>query len=358
MREADIAMYVAKGEGKGGLSVFDRRTHAPVVRRIGLREDLELAIPQRQFELHYQPIVDIDTGDLAGVEALVRWRHPERGLLSPDEFIPVAESTGSIVALGRWILEEACRQAVAWSRAGQPLADGRFMSVNLSTVQLTHPGFVAFAADTVQRSGLRPSQLLVEVTESASPDEDTATAVLLELHALGVRLAIDDFGSGFASMDRLPSTPFEFIKIDHTLVAQIATDQRAEAVVTGVTDIARRLGASCIAEGVEDAAQLVLLRQMGCQMAQGFHFAPALPPDGALAARGGVGHSTGHARAPLDRSPARPRLRPTRRLARPRSRPTGVSDTDWPNSRTTGDLATQSAAASASEPPAPRDSGH
>ena len=278
MREADIAMYVAKGEGKGGLSVFDRRRHAPVVRRIGLREDLELAIPQRQFELHYQPIVDVDTGDLAGVEALVRWRHPERGLLSPDEFIPVAESTGSIVALGRWILEEACRQAVAWSRVGQPLADGRLMSVNLSTVQLTHPGFVAFAADAVQRSGLPPSQLLVEVTESASPDEEVATAALIELHALGVRLAIDDFGTGFASMGRLPSTPFEFIKIDQNLVAQIATDARAEAVVTGVTDIARRLGASCIAEGVEDAEQLALLRQMGCHLAQGFLFAPALPP--------------------------------------------------------------------------------
>jgi diguanylate cyclase (GGDEF)-like protein len=279
MREADIAMYVAKGEGKGGLSVFDRRRHAPVVRRIGLREDLELAIPQRQFELHYQPIVDVDTGDLAGVEALVRWRHPERGLLLPDEFIPAAESTGLIVALGRWILEEACRQGVAWSQAGQPLADGRFMSVNLSTVQLTHPGFVAFAADTVRRSGLRPNQLLVEVTESALPDEDAATAALIELHSLGVRLAIDDFGSGFSSMGRLPSTPFEFIKIDQTLVAQIATDARAEAVVTGVTDIARRLGASCIAEGVEDAAQLVLLRQMGCHMAQGYHFAPALPPE-------------------------------------------------------------------------------
>jgi EAL domain-containing protein (putative c-di-GMP-specific phosphodiesterase class I) len=278
MREADIAMYVAKGEGKGGLSVFDRRRHAPVVRRIGLREDLERAIPQRQFELHYQPIVDVDTGDLAGVEALVRWRHPERGLLSPDEFIPVAESTGSIVALGRWILEEACRQAVAWSRVGQPLADGRLMSVNLSTVQLTHPGFVAFAADTVQRSGLPATQLLVEVTESASPDEEAATAALIELHALGVRLAIDDFGTGFASMGRLPSTPFEFIKIDQTLVAQIATDARAEAVVTGVTDIARRLGASCIAEGVEDAEQLALLRQMGCHLAQGFLFAPALQP--------------------------------------------------------------------------------
>ena len=279
MREADIAMYVAKGEGKGGLSVFDKRRHAGVVQRIGLREDLERAISLRQFELHYQPIVDVDTGDLTGVEALVRWRHPTRGLLGPSEFIPVAESTGSIVALGRWILEEACRQAVAWSRDGQPLADGRLMSVNLSTVQLTHPGFVDFAVDAVRESGMRPEQLLVEVTESASPDEDAATAVLVELHSLGVRLAMDDFGSGFASMARLPATPFEFIKIDRSLVGQIATDPRAEAVVTGVTDLGRRLSASCIAEGVENAEQLALLRRMGCDMAQGFYFAPALPPE-------------------------------------------------------------------------------
>jgi diguanylate cyclase len=278
MREADIAMYVAKGEGKGGLSVFDPRRHAPVVRSIGLREDLERAIPQQQFELHYQPIVDVDTGDLAGVEALVRWNHPRRGMLSPAEFIPVAESTGAIVALGRWILDAACRQAVTWSRHGHPLADGRFMSVNLSTVQLTYPGFVAFVTDTVERSGLAPGQLLVEVTESASPDEDAATAALVELHSLGVMLALDDFGTGFASMGRLPATPFDIIKIDQSLIAQVATDARTESVVTGVTDLARRLGARCIAEGIENAEQLALLRQVGCHMAQGFHFAPGLPP--------------------------------------------------------------------------------
>jgi diguanylate cyclase (GGDEF)-like protein len=278
MREADIAMYVAKGEGKGGLSVFDPRKHAGVVQSIGLREDLERAIPQRQFELHYQPIIDIATGDLAGVEALVRWRHPERGLLAPAEFIPVAESTGSIVALGQWILEEACRQAVDWSRDGRPLAAGRFMSVNLSTVQLTHPRFVEFVANTVRFSGLPPGHLLVEVTESPSPDEEAVSATLIKLHRLGIRLAIDDFGSGFAAMGRLPSTPFEIIKIDRSLVAQVATDPRGESVVTGITDLARRLGATCIAEGVEDADQLVRLRQMGCHMAQGFHFSPALAP--------------------------------------------------------------------------------
>jgi diguanylate cyclase (GGDEF)-like protein len=277
MREADIAMYVAKGEGKGGSSVFDPRTHASVVRSIGLRGDLERAIRHREFELHYQPIIDIATGDLAGVEALVRWQHPTRGLLPPADFIPVAESTGSMVALGQWILEAACSQAVSWSAPGRPLADGRFMSVNLSTVQLTHPGFVDHVAEVVRRSGLPATQLLVEVTESASPDERAVSATLNQLHDTGIRLAIDDFGTGYASMGRLPFTPFEMIKIDRSLVALVASDARAESVVTGITDLARRLGATCVAEGVEQADQLVRLRQMGCQLAQGFHFSPALP---------------------------------------------------------------------------------
>ena len=277
MREADIAMYVAKGAGKGGSSVFDPRTHASVVRSIGLREDLEQAIRLKQFELHYQPIIDLESGDLAGVEALVRWNHPVRGLLAPADFIAVAESTGSIVPLGEWIFEEACRQAVAWSRAGSPLADGRFVSVNLSTVQVTHPGFVEFVAETVRRAGISGGQLLVEVTESANPDEDAVSETLRRISALGIRLAIDDFGTGYASMGRLPHAPFEVIKIDRSLVTLVATDARAEAVVTGITDLARRLGASCIAEGVDHADQLAPLRQMGCELAQGYHFAPALP---------------------------------------------------------------------------------
>ena len=277
MSEADIAMYVAKGDGKGGSSVFDSRTHASVVRSIGLREDLERAIRHRQFELHYQPIVDIASGDLGGVEALVRWRHPVRGLLAPADFIPVAESTGSIIALGAWILEEACRQAVAWSGPGSPLADGRFMSVNLSTVQLTHPGFVEFVAEALRHSSLPAEQLLVEVTESANPDEDAVSTTLNRLHTMGIRLAIDDFGTGYASMGRLPHTPFEIIKVDRSLVALVASNARAEAVIVGITDLARRLGAVCIAEGVEEGEQLFRLRQMGCQLAQGFHFSRALP---------------------------------------------------------------------------------
>jgi diguanylate cyclase len=276
MSEADIAMYVAKGEGKGGSSVFDSRTHASVVRSIGLRDDLDRAIREREFEMHYQPIVDLETGDLAGVEALARWRHPTRGLLAPVDFIAVAEATGTIIGLGQWIFSESCRQAAAWS-AG-PLADRRFMSINLSTVQITYPSFVEFVTDAIARAGVDPSTLLLEVTESANPDPDSVVEALLRLHALGIRLAVDDFGTGFASMEQLARLPFAVIKMDRSLVAAVDTDARAESVVTGVTDLARRLGALTVAEGVERPEQIAPLRAMGCQMAQGFHFAPALPP--------------------------------------------------------------------------------
>lgn len=276
MSEADIAMYVAKGEGKGGSSVFDSRTHASVVRSIGLRDDLDRAIRERQFEMHYQPIVDLESGDLAGVEALARWRHPTRGLLAPADFIAVAEATGTIITLGQWIFDESCRQAADW--ASGPLADRRFMSINLSTIQITYAGFVEFVTEAVARAGVEPSRLLVEVTESANPDPDSVVDGLLSLHRLGIRLAVDDFGTGFASMEQLARLPFAVIKVDRSLVASVDTDSRAESVVTGVTDLARRLGALTVAEGIERAEQIPPLRAMGCQMAQGFHFAPALPP--------------------------------------------------------------------------------
>ena len=276
MSEADIAMYVAKGEGKGGSSVFDSRTHASVVRSIGLRDDLDRAIREREFEMHYQPVVDLQTGELAGVEALARWRHPTRGLLGPADFIAVAEATGTITSLGQWIFDESCRRAAAW--ADGPLAGDRFMSINLSTIQITYPGFVEFVTDAVARAGVDPTRLLVEVTESANPDPESVADALRRLHGLGIRLAVDDFGTGFASMEQLALLPFAVIKIDRGLVGLVDTDARAESVITGVTDLARRLGAIVIAEGVERPEQLPPLRAMGCQMAQGFHFAPALPP--------------------------------------------------------------------------------
>jgi EAL domain-containing protein (putative c-di-GMP-specific phosphodiesterase class I) len=200
-------------------------------------------------------------------------------MLGPGDFIPVAESTGMIVDLGKWIISEACRQAVAWSQTPNGLLGGdRFMSINLSTVQLTDPRFVEFVTETLQRSAVTPRQLMLEVTESANPDAEVVADTLRGIHDMGIRLAIDDFGTGYASMSRLANIPFEIIKIDISLVAVVDSDARTQSVVTGITDLARRLGARTVAEGVERKEQLAPLRQMSCDLAQGFHFTRSLPP--------------------------------------------------------------------------------
>ena len=275
MREADVAMYVAKSKGKAGHSVFDARTHDVVVRTMGLQADLELGIRERQFELHYQPIVDLATGELAGVEALVRWRHPTRGLIMPRDFIHLAEITGAIVELDRWVLEEAGRQSAAWGADG-PTGGSRFLSVNISPLALVQPGFVTLVRDVLDDSGLRPDELLLEVTETVQPDPRGVATTLAALKALGVRLAIDDFGTGFASVRRLLDSPFDVIKVDEQLLHAMSSDPRAAAIVSGVIDLGRRLGSVTIAEGLESAAQVTELRQLGCDLGQGFHFAPAL----------------------------------------------------------------------------------
>jgi EAL domain-containing protein (putative c-di-GMP-specific phosphodiesterase class I) len=275
MREADVAMYVAKSKGKGGYSVFDPRTHDVVVRTMGLQADLERGIRERQFELHYQPIVDLGSGEVAGVEALVRWRHPTRGLLMPRDFIHLAELTGAIVTLDRWVIGEAGRQAATWGAAG-PTGGNRFLGVNLSPLALVQPGFVTLVRDVLAASGLRPEQLMLEVTETVQPDPRGVATALSGLKALGVRLAIDDFGTGFASVSRLFESPFDVIKIDEGLVTAMGSDRRAAAIVSGIIDLARRLGAHTIAEGIEGATEVTELRQMGCDLGQGFHFAPAL----------------------------------------------------------------------------------
>jgi len=278
MREADVAMYVAKSQGKSGFSVFDPRTHDGVVRTMGLQADLERGIREGQFELHYQPIIALETGEIAGIEALVRWQHPTRGLLMPGDFIHLAEMTGTIVPLDRWVIEEAARQAAAWGANG-PTGAGRFLSVNLSPLALVHEGLVDLVASALKASHLEPRQLMLEITESAQPDPVAVAETLAALKGLGVRLAIDDFGTGFASISRLLDSPFDVIKIDEGLLQAMKTDERAGAIVSGVLDLGRRLGSTTIAEGVEDASQLTELRQLGCDYGQGFHFSPALTAD-------------------------------------------------------------------------------
>jgi diguanylate cyclase len=275
MRQADIAMYVAKAEGKGRFTVFDPALHESVVRSMGLQAELERGLAEGEFELYYQPVVSLATGELAGVEALLRWHHPSRGLLAADDFIHVAESSGAILSIGRWVLAQAGDRARAWSST--ILARDRFLSVNLSGYELAEPGLADAVGSFLHRSGLEPSQVLLEVSESVRPDSEAVARTMRELRNLGVRLAIDDFGTGFGSVSRLLRHLFDVMKVDGSLVSAMHGDPRAEALVTGVIDLARRLGSTTIAEGVETAEAVTTLRQMGCELAQGYVFAPPMP---------------------------------------------------------------------------------
>ncbi len=279
MRQADVAMYVAKGKGKGRFTVFEPTTHAAVVRGMELRGDLDRAIRDRQFELHYQPVMELGSGSVVGVEALVRWRHPSRGLLAPMEFIPLAEATGAIVPLGGWILQEACRQSMSWA-ADSPVASEWFMSVNVSAVQLGSADFAAVVGDVLDSTGMPSNRLVLEVTESTRLDRPVAVESLRALSALGVRLAIDDFGTGYASLSALSRSPFQFVKIDRSFVAAMVSEPRAESLIHGVVDLADHLRITSVAEGIEDAEQLARLRAMGCALGQGFYFnAPMMPAE-------------------------------------------------------------------------------
>ena len=333
MREADIAMYVAKGQGKGRFTVFEPSTHAPVLRSLELRADMEQAIREHQFELFYQPIVELGTGEVAGVEALVRWRHPTRGLLEPSDFIPLAEATGAIVPMGKWILEQACREAAEWRGIGRsrPIArsatpiDRVYMSVNLSPLQIAQPGFSGLVAEVLASSGLSARQLVLETTESARLDQEGALASLRTLRAMGVRLAIDDFGTGYASLSQLRRIPFDILKIDQSFVADLADagttpptgaspsdprNARAESLLTGIVDMARRLNVACVAEGIENAHQLAVLRDIGCAYGQGYHFSEPMPVAdfrALLEVAGGL--RTGDRRTPTTAASSGPRRR-------------------------------------------------
>jgi diguanylate cyclase (GGDEF)-like protein len=276
MRDADIAMYIAKGQGKGRFTVFEDAAHEAVVRGMELRGDLEGAIRDKQFELHYQPVLNLATGAVVGVEALVRWRHPTRGLLQPADFIPLAEITGAIVPLGRWILKEACREAARWTAKGEGAPD-LFMSVNLSALQLVQSGFADQVEKLLESSGLAPRQLLLELTETSRLDHAAASANLLQLRGLGTRLAIDDFGTGYASLSQLSRIPFDIVKIERSFVARLSPGSRAESLISGVVDLARNLGISVVAEGIENGEQHARLREIGCEYGQGFHFARPMP---------------------------------------------------------------------------------
>jgi diguanylate cyclase (GGDEF)-like protein len=275
LRAADLAMYAAKSGGKGRLEVFQPSHHTAHVERDAVRGELAGALDAEQLELHYQPIVDVGSRQVVGFEALLRWRHPERGLISPLEFIPLAEETGLIVPIGRWVLQEATRQAAEWQNRS-PLGRLR-MSVNVSVRQFQHPDLVGDVAEALQRSGLKPSLLTLEITESLFAQDTAETTRKIELlKDLGVRLALDDFGTGYSSLSYLRRFPIDTLKIDKSFVDGVATSREGHAVVAAISQLGQTLHLEVVAEGLEDGDQLQALRGLDCPLGQGYHFSRPL----------------------------------------------------------------------------------
>ena len=278
LRNADVAMYSAKAQGKGRYELFEPEMHELALTRLELKSDLQRAVDEHEFFLRFQPIVDLATEAIAGVEALLRWEHPQRGSVSPLQVIALAEETGLIVPLGRRILEDACHQA---RRLQEAAADPALtMSVNVSARQLQREEFPAEVAAAVRAAGIAPETLVLELTESAVV-EDTELAVrrLQELKALGVQLAIDDFGTGYSSLNYLRHFPFDVLKIDRSFVGGVHEDPEVAALTTAILDLTRVLGLRAVAEGVEDPAQLARLRELRCAYAQGYLFARPIPAE-------------------------------------------------------------------------------
>ncbi len=277
LRDADTAMYREKAAEKGYGELFDAHRHIHSLSRLRLESDLEQAIEHQQFVVHYQPIVALDSGKVTGCEALLRWNHPTRGLLSPSEFIPIAEGTGLILPIGKWILRAACTQNRAWRKAGlEPLA----MSVNVSPRQLYGQNFVNSVAQVLRDTGLPPHLLELELTEGVLMEHpETTSKVLNELAKLGVKIAVDDFGTGYCSFSYLFRFPLDTLKIDRSFVAALNSDDtRSAEIIAALIALARSLNLKVTAEGVESNDQLKFLRSSQCAQGQGFFFSRALPP--------------------------------------------------------------------------------
>ncbi|WP_298457438.1 bifunctional diguanylate cyclase/phosphodiesterase [uncultured Cellulomonas sp.] len=278
LRAADIAMYVAKTTGKGRVEVFEGGHHAAQLELDRLRADLHHALDAGELELYYQPIVALPGGTVTGYEALLRWNHPLRGVVSPQVFIPLAEDTGLIIRIGRWVTREATRQAAAWQRPGAP---GLRMNINVSARQFQHPGFADDVADALTASGLDPHLLTLELTESLLvQDAPLVAGRLRRLKELGLRLALDDFGTGFSSLSYLRRFPIDILKIDKSFVDGIATSPEDRAVTGAIVQLGRTLRLDVVAEGVEDERQVAALESLGCPSAQGYHFGRPVPPPG------------------------------------------------------------------------------
>jgi diguanylate cyclase (GGDEF)-like protein len=276
LRNADLAMYEAKKQGKGQWQVFTPGMDSLAWKRLELQAELQVALERGQFELYYQPILDLDSGAVSELEALVRWDHPSRGLLPPADFLPLSEQTSLIVELGAWVLDQACRQVAAWELGDQqqpPLG----LSVNLSVRQLRDRHLPERVAQALASSGLDPRRLTLEITETSMiEDLNAAGTTLRAIRELGVHVAVDDFGTGFSALGALKHYPVDSLKIDRSFVHGLGSDAQDTAIVHAVVAFAKTLGLSVTAEGIETPGQLAQLRALGCERGQGYHFAKPL----------------------------------------------------------------------------------
>lgn len=281
MRDADVAMYEAKSEGKARFKVFNEDMYEKALRRLELENELRRAIEGGELRVHYQPKISLENGSIVGMEALARWEHPERGLIPPNEFIPLAEETDLIHPLGIQVLEEACGRAREW-QVLYPHVSDLVMSVNISAKQFQNPELVGDLARILRASGLAPHHLQLEITESVvTEDVSLTTRVMRQLKELGVQLAIDDFGKGYSSLTSLKAFPLDDLKIDRSFVEDVGRSAQDAAIAKLVIDLAHVVGMQAVGEGVETSEQLSQLQNMGCDVVQGYYFYRPLTPDGA-----------------------------------------------------------------------------
>ncbi len=277
MKKADLALYHAKATGRDSYQFFKPEMNARAIERQSLEDSLRYAIERQELVLHYQPKFNLATGGIIGAEALIRWRHPQRGLIPPGQFISIAEECGLIVPIGRWVLREACRQARAWQTAGLPPL---CVAINVSAVELRAPGFVAGVRATLKETGLEPRYLELELTETLLIEDSRSVAeVLKELKDIGVLLALDDFGTGYSSLSQLKRFPIDALKIDQSFVRDLTTDEDDAGIVTAVIGMGKSLHMRVVAEGVETREQLQILQEHGCPQGQGYYFCRPLPAE-------------------------------------------------------------------------------
>lgn len=275
LKRADTALYTVKSRGKNGYDFFDPSMEAKSLERILMENEMRKAIEQEQFQIYYQPKIDIATSAMTGMEALVRWVHPELGIIPPNRFIPIAEETGMILALGEWILKQACKQNKNWHDQGYTLK----VSVNLSARQIYQKDLIEMIKDILQETKLSPHWLELEITESIFVKMEEATAVLQQIRDIGIQISIDDFGTGYSSFSYIKSLPVDTIKIDASFIRDIHHNQESQAIVKAIVTIAQSLNMNVIAEGIELHDQVAALKENGCDHGQGYLFSKPLPTD-------------------------------------------------------------------------------